>query len=209
MDFLRISSLANKRVADLSGGEQQRVAIARAIITEPEVLLMDEPFSQVDSLLKNQLRDDVRRLSRELGITIILVSHDPQDGLSLADEMLILRKGEMIEKDIPVNLYNQPQHLYTAMILANCNLLSAEAGRLIGLKTKKDTIAIYPEWLNLHKSWSSKKFTVVESFYKGFYEELLLERKGIRLRAINSIPGKYRQGDKVAVEINKFLEYAN
>src|SRR5690606_12524816 len=93
MEFLRIDHLEQKRAVDLSGGEQQRVAIARAIITEPEVLLLDEPFSQIDPILKHELRDDIRRLSRYLGITIILVSHDPADGLSLADKMIILKKG--------------------------------------------------------------------------------------------------------------------
>ena len=90
MEFLRIDHLATKKIVDLSGGEQQRVALARAIITEPEVLLLDEPFSQLDAVLKTQFRADLRRLSDELGITIIIVSHDPVDGLTLANQMLIL-----------------------------------------------------------------------------------------------------------------------
>lgn len=207
MEFLKIDALSNKRVADLSGGEQQRVAIARAIITEPEVLLMDEPFSQVDSLLKNRLRDDVRRLSRELGITIILVSHDPADGLSLADELIILKNGQLLEKGAPEAVYNQPANLYTAQLLANCQIISGADGEKVGLKTKKKFLAIYPEWVRSANSWSGKSFIVVDCYFKGFYEELLIERNGVQLRALNVNSEQFRKGDKVTVAISRCLEF--
>lgn len=207
MEFLNIGHLANKRVADLSGGEQQRVAIARAIITEPEVLLMDEPFSQVDSLLKNKLRDDVRRLSHELGITIVIVSHDPADGLSLADEMLILQDGKMVEKGAPETIYNDPENLYTAQLLANCQVISATDAIKIGLKPKKKLVAIYPEWVRSAGSWSGKTFTVVDCYFKGFYEELLIERNGVHLRALNVNTEQFRKGDKVTVAISRCLDF--
>jgi ABC-type sugar transport system ATPase subunit len=207
MEFLNIAHLANKRVVDLSGGEQQRVAIARAIITEPEVLLMDEPFSQVDSLLKNKLRDDVRRLAHELGITIVIVSHDPADGLSLADEMLILRNGRMVEIGAPEDIYNDPKELFTAQLLANCQVISATDAIKIGLKPKKKLVAIYPEWVKSAGGWSGKSFTVVNCYFKGFYEELLIERNGVHLRALNVNAEQFRKGDKVSVSISRCLDF--
>ena len=105
MEFLRIDHLAQKRAVDLSGGEQQRVAIARAIITGPEVLLLDEPFSQVDAMFKNELRADIRRMATYLGITVVLVSHDPVDGLSMADKMMIIKDGALVEEGSPDMLY--------------------------------------------------------------------------------------------------------
>jgi ABC-type sugar transport system ATPase subunit len=207
MRFLRIDHLAKKRVSDLSGGEQQRVAIARAIITEPEVLLMDEPFSQVDTPLKTHLRADIKRLSHDLGITVILVSHDPVDGLSLADEILVVRDGELVESGDPVTLYNNPTNLYTARLLADCNILNQEEARKLGIKTDRSSIAIYPEWVELKRSWSSKTFHVVDSFFKGHHEELLLEREGIRLRAINRTLGTYPKGASVPVVVDRFLQY--
>ncbi len=207
MKFLRIDHLHNKRVSDLSGGEQQRVAIARAIITEPEVLLMDEPFSQVDTPLKTHLRADIKRLSHDLGITVILVSHDPVDGLSLADEIIVLNKGEIVESGTPEQLYNQPKNAYTSRLLADCNLLSKEDGQKIGVKSEKSFLAIYPEWIELKWSWSSKNYILVDSFFKGVYEEVLLEKDGIQLRAVNRNIGAYKKGSAVPVILEKFIAF--
>ncbi len=207
MEFLKIDHLAQKRAVDLSGGEQQRVAIARAIITGPEVLLLDEPFSQVDSILKNELRADIKRMSRYLGITVILVSHDPLDGLSLADKMIVLRNGQVLEEGVPSYLYNSPGCLYTAQLLSNCNVLSSEDASEIGIYTTKDTVAVYAEWVQLDRSDASLAFTVKDYFFKGFYEELLLERNGVKLRAINTGNLRYVKGQEVGVNIDRFMEF--
>ncbi|MBC8054548.1 MAG: ABC transporter ATP-binding protein [Sphingobacteriaceae bacterium] len=209
MKFLRIDHLFNKRVSDLSGGEQQRVAIARAIITEPEVLLMDEPFSQVDTPLKTHLRADIKRLSHDLGITVILVSHDPVDGLSLADEIIVLNKGEVVETGSPEQLYNHPQYAYTSRLLADCNLLTKDEAKKLGLKSEKNMLAIYPEWVELKWSWSSKNFILIDSFFKGVHEELLLEKDGVKIRALNKNIGSFKKGASVAVVLEKFLEFAD
>lgn len=207
MEFLRIDHLAQKRAVDLSGGEQQRVAIARAIITDPEVLLMDEPFSQVDALLKNQLRADIKRLAEHLGITIILVSHDPADGLSLADQMVILKDGIVLESGRPEDLYNNPQYLHTAQLLANCNVISNADARLAGIEPKKNIVVIYPEWIDLEKHWSSKTFHVKYAFFKGFYRELVVRKDQLSLRAIDTglVPAK--PGDTAYVKIKRYLEF--
>ncbi|WP_423149103.1 ABC transporter ATP-binding protein [Rubrolithibacter danxiaensis] len=207
MELLRIGHLAEKRIVDLSGGEQQRVAIARAIITAPKVLLMDEPFSQIDALLKNQLRSDLRRLSRVLGITIILVSHDPADGLSLADELVILRNGIILERGAPRKLYNHPEHFYTAQLLGNCNVITRAEAKAIGVSVKKSFAAIYPEWIRVKNSWTSKLFTVKDSYYKGFYEELVLEKDGVLLRAMNLTVDNHQPGTKIQVLFSRFLEF--
>ncbi len=206
MDFLNISHLSEKRATDLSGGEQQRVAIARAIISDPEVLLLDEPFSQVDALLKNQLRADVKRLAVQLGITVILVSHDPADGLSLADHLIVLKEGRIIEYGTPMGLYANPKNLHTAKLLANCNVLTAEDALMVGIAAKGEVVVIYPEWVQIKKGRHSKLFHVKDSFFKGFYRELLLESGQCKLRAIDYNSG-YVKGDRVQVIIKKYLEF--
>lgn len=207
MEFLRIDHLAQKRAVDLSGGEQQRVAIARSIVTGPEVLLMDEPFSQVDSMLKNDLRADIRRMSQYLGITVILVSHDPFDGLSLADEIVILKDGRIIETGSPVRLYHHPQSLYTAQLLSNSNVLTREEAEEIGIFTDKDSVAILPEWIQFEESSQPEPFVVKGNYFKGFYEELIIERNGVRLRALNLHPGRYERGRNMKIQIDRFLEF--
>jgi len=201
--LLKITHLAQKRVVDLSGGEQQRVAIARAIVTEPEVLLMDEPFSHIDTVLKSQLRADVRRLSRELGITIIIVSHDPADGLSMADRMIVMRKGEVVESGQPKKLYEGPQTLYTARLLADCNVLNQEDALLAGIEAK-GSVAIYTQDIKLSVSENDEDFLVTDVFFKGFYEEVLIEKGNVQLRAINIATGLFSAGDFVSVEISKY-----
>ncbi|WP_395803228.1 ABC transporter ATP-binding protein [Daejeonella sp.] len=207
MNFLRIDHLANKKIIELSGGEQQRVALARAIITEPEVLLLDEPFSQLDALLKTQFRADLKRLNEELGITVILVSHDPVDGLTLSNQMIILKDGILMESGKPDQIYLAPAYIYTGKLLGNAFVLSADEGQKMGLKTKKENLMIYPEWVQLKSSWSSKGYLIKDIFFKGFYEDLLLERDNVQIIAMNPRPGIYAKGQKVQVVVDKYLEY--
>lgn len=207
MEFLGIDKLAEKRIVELSGGEQQRVAIARAIITEPAILLLDEPFSQIDAVLKSQLRADLKRLCTFLGITIILVSHDPADGMSLADQMLILKDSEAIEYGSPREIYNSPEHLYTARLLGNAVVLNAEDARKNGIRSRRNHVMFYPEWVQLKNGWRSKRYEIKDIFYRGFYEELLLEREHVKIRAVNMNPGLYKKGGKVLAVVSKFLEY--
>lgn len=205
MEFLRIDHLAQKRAVDLSGGEQQRVAIARAIITGPEVLLLDEPFSQVDAMFKNELRADIRRMATYLGITVVLVSHDPVDGLSMADKMMIIKDGMLIEEGSPNTLYHYPKELYTATLLTNCNIISAVEARVLNINTDSDQIVIYPEWIDIKNT--GQEWLVKECLFKGFYEEILLEYEGVQLRALNTEPGLYQVNSIVKAEIRKFREY--
>ena len=176
MEHLHITKLKDKKIIELSGGEQQRVAIAKALISNTKVLLLDEPFSQVDSLLKNQLRADIKRLAKETGLTIILVSHDPTDGLFLADQLLILKQGRLLQHDQPENIYQNPSDLYTAKILGNAVSLTTDEADRLGIKTTKQNVVFYPEWVELKSTWNSRRFEVKEVYYKGFYDELLLER---------------------------------
>jgi ABC-type Fe3+/spermidine/putrescine transport system ATPase subunit len=204
---LNMLHLAEKKVAELSGGEKQRVAIARALITQPEVLLLDEPFNQVDTSFREGLQQDIRQVVKETGLTVIMVSHDPAEVLSMADELLVLKEGEVLETGHPKEMYQQPQHLYTARLLTNCNILTQPEARLCGIKTNSEHIVIYPEWAMVTASWTRKNWVVKQILFKGSYEDLLLERNGVTLRLLNSLRDKYHEGDKVHVKIEKYLEY--
>ena len=204
---LNISRLADKRVADLSGGERQRVSIARALITRPEVLLLDEPFNQVDASFREGLQNDIRQIVKQTGLTVLMVSHDPAEVLSMADELLVMREGQIIETGHPVKIYNDPAHLYTARLLTNCNVLSKEQALKCGIKAVKQTVMIYPEWMEITSSWINRHWTVKHLLFKGFYEELLLENGGVVLRIFNAQTGKFGEGDKVNLRVGRWLEY--
>lgn len=204
---LNMMHLSLKRVADLSGGEKQRVAIARAIITRPQVLLLDEPFNQVDTSFREGLQHDIRQIVKETGITVIMVSHDPAEVLSMADELVVLKQGEIVETGHPKELYNHPQNLYTAELLTNCNILTADEAKLCGINTHAATIAIYPGWIRMTTMLKTNKWMVKEVLFKGAYEDLILESNGVILRAVNNEPDTYKEGDMVGLKIKKWLEY--
>ncbi len=204
---LNMLHLADKRVADLSGGEKQRVAIARALITQPQVLLLDEPFNQVDTSFREGLQQDIRQVVKDTGLTVIMVSHDPAEVLSMADELLVLKEGEILEAGHPKKLYLNPQYLYTARLLTNCNVLTNNEAHLCGINSDQEFVVIYPEWTTITNSWTHKDWTVKQILFKGSHEDLLLERNGVTLRSLNSRRGKYHEGDQLNLKIGKFLEY--
>ncbi|MBS1526369.1 MAG: ABC transporter ATP-binding protein [Bacteroidetes bacterium] len=203
---LRMTALADKRVNDLSGGERQRVAIARALVTEPEVLLLDEPFNQVDTSFRDGLQEDIRQVVKDTGLTVIMVSHDPAEVLSMADELIVLKNGGIIEAGNPQKVYNDPQYLYTAKLLARCNVLSAGEASVCGVRTQKQQVMIYPEWIETRR-FGGSKWTVKQLLFRGFYEELLVENNGVILRMLNGEPGKYGEGSNLSLKIKKWVEY--
>ena len=207
MQHLHIEHLRNKKITELSGGEQQRVAIARALVTDTGLLLLDEPFSQVDALLKNQLRADIKRIAAETGVTVIIVSHDPADGLFLADELLLIKEGKLIQQGKPSLVYNHPKHIYTAQLLGNAVVLDAGSALKLGITTKEKSVVFYPEWVELKSGWNSKRYEVIDVYYKGFYEELLLERNGVTIRAIQLNREEHKKNDHVQANIGRFLEF--
>lgn len=208
MEHLHIGHLREKRITELSGGEQQRVAIAKALVSDTHMLLLDEPFSQVDALLKNQLRADLKRIATDTGVTILMVSHDPADGLFLADKLLLVREGKLLQQGNPREIYNHPENIYTAQLLGNANVLTAADAARIDVKATGNQVVFYPEWVELKATWSSHKFLVMDVYYKGFYEELLLERNGVRIRAIQlNNSSNHKKNDHVHVNIGRFMMF--
>ena len=204
---LRLSALADKQVITLSGGEKQRVAIARALISNPEVLLLDEPFNQVDTSFREGLQTDIRQIVKETGLTVIIVSHDPEEVLSMADELLVIREGEIVEAGTPKLVYHHPKTSYTAQLLTNCTVLTAAQAKVLGIKSEADKIIIYPEWIKPIKSWAGNPWTVIQVLFKGNYEDLLLQNHNIIIRVLNDQFGKFNEGDKASIKLTKWLEY--
>ena len=204
---LRIDHLAQQRIADLSGGERQRVAIARALINEPEVLLMDEPFNQVDAAFRDSLQQDVERIVAETGLTVILVSHDPSEVLAMADHMLIMRNGKILGNGAPQDLYYNPTNAYVARLLAKSNILSVEQAKALNIHTK-NSVAIHQEWIqcktNLQGSWE-----IAQVRFRGLYHEYVLAHGEQQLHAVAPSKDLLSRGTKVDLHIDKFVELRN
>jgi iron(III) transport system ATP-binding protein len=125
LELVGLSALSRRFPHELSGGEQQRVALARALARRPALLLLDEPFSSLDASLRARMREEVRALLREQGVTTVLVTHDQEEALSLADVLAVLRDGRIVQQGTPGELYNQPVDGRLARFLGAANLLSA------------------------------------------------------------------------------------
>lgn len=120
-----LEAFAQRASGQLSGGQQQRVAFARALVTEPEVLLLDEPLSNLDAKLRVQMRLEIRRLQQEVGITTIYVTHDQEEAMSLSDHVIVMNAGSIEQQGAPYDIYEQPVNRFVADFIGTSNLLSA------------------------------------------------------------------------------------
>jgi iron(III) transport system ATP-binding protein len=125
LQLVQMEELAHRRPGELSGGQQQRVALARAIAVKPACLLLDEPLSNLDARLRNEMRGEIKRICKETGITTIYVTHDQKEALGVADRIAVMRNGKVIQIGAPDEIYRRPQTRFVAEFLGQTNLLPA------------------------------------------------------------------------------------
>lgn len=119
MAVTSIEELADKKPGEMSGGQQQRVAITRALVQNPKVLLLDEPLSNLDARLRLKIREEIRRLVKEIGITTVFVTHDQEEALSISDRIVLMNNGVVQQFDVPQNLYLEPANAFVAKFMGN------------------------------------------------------------------------------------------
>ena len=139
LELVRLPHVAERYPSELSGGQQQRIAIARALITEPDVLLLDEPLSALDANLRADMRAEIRYLQKKTGITTVFVTHDQEEALSLADIVVVMRQGEIVQSGTPEDVYRRPSSRFVAEFLGNANII---AGRITALDNAGMTLDI-------------------------------------------------------------------
>ncbi|MFS2055086.1 ABC transporter ATP-binding protein, partial [Variovorax sp. CT11-76] len=127
---VRLEGYGKRMPAQLSGGQQQRVALARAIVYKPKVLLMDEPLSALDKNLREEMQLEIKRLQSQLGITVVFVTHDQGEALTMADRVAILNQGRIQQLDAPKALYERPRTRFVAGFIGETNFMPAEIGPL-------------------------------------------------------------------------------
>ena len=133
LEIVGLSDKIDQYPMQLSGGQQQRVALARAIVTEPKVLLLDEPLSAIDALLRHNLQIEIRRIQKELNITTIFVTHDQDEAMVMSDTIHLFNAGHIEQSGSPVDLYVTPKTKFTASFIGNYNLLpAAKFGKACG-----------------------------------------------------------------------------
>lgn len=132
LEIVHLEGFAKRRTDNLSGGEQQRIALARALVTEPQLLLLDEPLSALDAKLRKNLRREIRNIQRELGITTLYVTHDQEEALAISDKIAVMNNGICLQFDTPKNLYRKPSHIFSAGFIGNSNLIRLKGMDLEG-----------------------------------------------------------------------------
>ena len=129
LDMVQLGAFRERLPRQLSGGQQQRVALARALAVEPSILLLDEPFAALDRNLRLDMQIEVKRLQRQLGLTTILVTHDQDEAMSVADRIAVMNKGKVEQFDTPVAIYDRPQTLFVNGFIGTTNLLPGKVTR--------------------------------------------------------------------------------
>jgi putative spermidine/putrescine transport system ATP-binding protein len=130
LDLVAMTDYADRRPAQLSGGQQQRVALARALITEPQILLLDEPLSALDPFLRVRMRGELRRLQRELGITFVQVTHAQDEAMALADLVVVMNEGRIEQQGTPREVFNRPRTAFVARFIGGHNVIAMGATTL-------------------------------------------------------------------------------
>lgn len=227
LEAVQMAEYADRKPTQLSGGQQQRVALARAIVIKPSVLLLDEPLSNLDAKLRNDLRLQIRNICKDSGITTVYVTHDQKEALSMADKVALLKKGKVIQLGTPVELYRKPKSKFVAEFLGETNLIHAQASGSASNTTLQieagafsanldndhsgDTlVSIRPEAITLEKPGTPNTLPgrVLHSTYLGETAQHIVELKGapnIKVAQMNPFAPTTiapNPGDEVALHLS-------
>ena len=166
LERVAMGHLAQRKPGELSGGQQQRVALARALITQPRVLLLDEPLSALDPFLRIQMRAELRRWQKELGLTFIHVTHSQEEAMALADTMVVMNQGRIEQVGSPHEVYNQPSTEFIARFMGGHNVLDTSTGKIA---VRNDHMQIAPASAAPAASTPSVGATITDVEYQGTY----------------------------------------
>lgn len=199
--ILRIRHLLHRYPDQLSGGEAKRVALARALVVMPKILLLDEPLSNLDMMLREELRRELKRIQRETRITFIYVTHDHDEALEMGDYIAIIDKGRIIEHGESVKIYSKPSSIEAARFWGhNIIELDEEISRILGLTARKGYAIIPPFYLGLTHG---EECTIAQKIIRRNHAIIVLECLDHRLFVVDSIIDVTRRriGERTGVEL--------
>lgn len=174
LEVVDMSEFLKTKVKNLSGGQKQRIAIAKVLAKEPEVLLLDEPFSHIDNFRKNKLRRNLFKYLKSKNILCLVATHDTTDALSFADEIIVIRDGSIVGHNSPEEIYSQPNSSYVASFFNEINEIPE---KLIHTNSSEKIVLRYPNQIKLVNK-SNLFATVISSYFKGSYYLIEANFKG-------------------------------
>lgn len=192
LNIFGVGHLSDKYPSVLSGGELQRVAIARSLIKKPDLLLLDEPFSNVDAITKQDIERDIKKILKDLKVPTIIVTHNKNDAFFMSDRTIIMKDGKIEQINNLDSLYEYPESKFVAGLLGEYNIV----------KQNRDEVLIRPEWIVLEKSTNG--FNVVSCVYYGMYNRVLISDGNIfNTLIVYDFNKKVKIGDKVSIKVKK------
>src|SRR5699024_11030400 len=228
-NIVGLEGLGQRKITELSGGQQQRVALARALVIEPDILLLDEPLSNLDAKLREETRMEIKRLQVELSITHIYVTHDQHEDMSISDRIMVLNQGQIQQIGTPQEIYNKPNNYFIASFIGESNIIKStikevknnsvivDIGNGILLEGIKENhspnlsfkegndilLSIRPEMIEFGKGNNSIQGIVEFSEFSGVSIEYIVNVKGkeINIMNINSGAEIFKEGDSVTLNI--------
>ncbi|MGR5061655.1 ABC transporter ATP-binding protein [Photobacterium sp. DNB22_13_2] len=197
LEILKMDDHIDKYPDQLSGGQQQRVAIARSLLLKPKVLLMDEPFSALDAKIRRYMREELRKIQHQLGITILFVTHDQEEALSLSDRIIVMNKGCIEQIGTPDQIYHQPQTRFVAEFIGEMNFI--EKG--------EETIAFRPEHISVAEDDFDFTGVVQSKMSFGLYSKLILDTQygEIRVAMTSNEYPHIQANETVGLKINNSM----
>ena len=223
LELVGLGSYGPRYPSQLSGGEQQRVALARALVLEPKILLLDEPFSNLDALLRVRLREELRAIQRRVKITAIFVTHDQEEALSLADRIAVMNKGQVEQLDHPSSIYARPNTLFVADFIGVMNLIPAQQTGDT-LRLGQQTLSVPPEHsfngavtVAIRPEDLTPVAATHPDAWKGSIEQLIdlghYRKALVRLPEIGVIKvylpksSDYREGDNLSIDAGRYTVF--
>ena len=203
--MLQLDTLLTRKPAQLSGGQRQRVAIGRALVREAQVFLFDEPLSNLDAKLRTELRRELKTLHRDLGATMIYVTHDQVEAMTLATRVAVMRGGRIQQIGTPGEVYARPANMFVAGFLGSpsTNFIDGQVVAAQGEPAVAAVLGVRPEHLTLHPlgdAWPAAEVLLVEAM--GAHEVVWLDMQGHKLAAIAPAAGVHQIGDKLGVQMD-------
>lgn len=206
MNFFKLNALGGLYPSQISAGEKQRTAIARAIVLNPPMVLLDEPFANLDKNLKFETAEFIRNTQKEFGITLVSVTHDLKEAFMISDRIGVMINGEIVQYGTPEDIYRSPATAGTAALLGDVNILPSFIVRDLCrecILDEEGKICVRPESVKLQKD-DNGEGVVEDIIFSGHYSTIIVKYRESELRSFNT-DGNLRIGDRVNISIDQII----